>query len=187
MDLIAEGGGLRGIFTAGVLDAFMDAQFNPFKRVLGISSGALNLAYYLSQKKGVFRNSSTQLFLAPNFILFRNIFNRKKEIMDLDWFFKTIRESYPFDFEEIKKYVFYIGCTDYNTGKAIKTESKDVGELYRLLLASCATPGYYNKRLDFNSTRYVDGTLSDPVPVKSMLGPAGVSQRKSMVMNLVER
>ena len=89
--------------------------------------------------------------------------------MDLDWFFKTIRESYPFDFEEIKKYSFYIGCTDYSTGKAVKVKSKDVEELYRLLLASCATPGYYNKRLDFNSTRYVDGALADPVPVKSML------------------
>ncbi|WP_062260581.1 patatin-like phospholipase family protein [Endozoicomonas arenosclerae] len=41
--LVTEGGGQRGIFTAGVLDAFLQAEFNPFGLLIGTSSGALNL------------------------------------------------------------------------------------------------------------------------------------------------
>ncbi len=45
--LIVEGGGMRGAFTAGVLDAFLEKQFNPFDLYVGVSSGSTNLANYL--------------------------------------------------------------------------------------------------------------------------------------------
>ena len=45
--LVCEGGGQRGIFTAGVLDEFMRAQFNPFDLYFGTSAGAQNLSAYV--------------------------------------------------------------------------------------------------------------------------------------------
>lgn len=52
MALVCEGGGQRGIFTAGVLDEFMRAQFNPFDLYLGTSAGAQNLSAYLCNQPG---------------------------------------------------------------------------------------------------------------------------------------
>ncbi|WP_208723428.1 patatin-like phospholipase family protein, partial [Pseudoalteromonas peptidolytica] len=42
--IIAEGGGQKGIFTAGVLDAFLEKKFTPFDLKVGVSAGAQNLA-----------------------------------------------------------------------------------------------------------------------------------------------
>lgn len=50
--LVCEGGGQRGIFTAGVLDEFMRAQFNPFDLYYGTSAGAQNLSAYLCNQPG---------------------------------------------------------------------------------------------------------------------------------------
>ncbi len=52
MALVCEGGGQRGIFTAGVLDEFMRAQFNPFHLYFGTSAGAQNLSAYLCNQPG---------------------------------------------------------------------------------------------------------------------------------------
>ncbi len=53
--LVCEGGGQRGIFTAGVLDEFMRAQFNPFDLYLGTSAGAQNLSAYICNQPGYAR------------------------------------------------------------------------------------------------------------------------------------
>lgn len=52
---MCEGGGQRGIFTAGVLDEFMRAQFNPFDLYLGTSAGAQNLSAYICNQPGYAR------------------------------------------------------------------------------------------------------------------------------------
>ena len=46
--LVVEGGALRGVFSTGLLDGFLEAQFNPFDLFIGVSSGASNLAAYLA-------------------------------------------------------------------------------------------------------------------------------------------
>jgi predicted patatin/cPLA2 family phospholipase len=58
--LVVEGGGMRGIFTAGVLDAFLQERFNPFNLFIGVSAGAVSIASYLSgQYQRYYRLSST--------------------------------------------------------------------------------------------------------------------------------
>ncbi|TGC43164.1 patatin-like phospholipase family protein, partial [Salmonella enterica] len=52
MALVCEGGGQRGILTAGGLDEFMRAQFNPFHLYFGTSAGAQNLSAYLCNQPG---------------------------------------------------------------------------------------------------------------------------------------
>uniref|UniRef100_UPI0018F8A4AD patatin-like phospholipase family protein n=2 Tax=Enterobacterales TaxID=91347 RepID=UPI0018F8A4AD len=53
--LVCEGGGQRGIFTAGVLDEFQRASFNPFDLMLGTSAGAQNLSAYICGQPGYAR------------------------------------------------------------------------------------------------------------------------------------
>ena len=50
--LVAEGGGQRGAFTAGVLDSWLISNFNPFGILIGTSAGAQNIASYLSKQTG---------------------------------------------------------------------------------------------------------------------------------------
>jgi hypothetical protein len=52
MALIAEGGGQRGIFTAGVLDAWLENDFDPFDLFIGTSAGSQNITSFLSRQKG---------------------------------------------------------------------------------------------------------------------------------------
>ncbi|MEW6335613.1 MAG: patatin-like phospholipase family protein, partial [Thermodesulfobacteriota bacterium] len=50
--LVVEGGALRGVFSAGLLDAFIEARFDPFDLYLGVSSGASNIAAFLARMGG---------------------------------------------------------------------------------------------------------------------------------------
>ena len=49
--LVIQGGTLRTIFTAGVLDGFMSLRFFPFQYMVGVSGGAMCLAYYVSRQR----------------------------------------------------------------------------------------------------------------------------------------
>lgn len=53
MALVCEGGGQRGIFTAGVLDEFQRARFNPFDLMIGTSAGAQNLSAFICGQPGL--------------------------------------------------------------------------------------------------------------------------------------
>jgi len=50
--LVAEGGGQRGIFTAGVLDTWLDAGHDPFDILIGTSAGSQNLTSFVARQKG---------------------------------------------------------------------------------------------------------------------------------------
>ena len=68
--LVCEGGGQRGIFTAGVLDEFMRAQFNPFDLYFGTSAGAQNLSAYVCNQPGyarkvIMRYTTSKEFFNP--------------------------------------------------------------------------------------------------------------------------
>lgn len=63
--LVVEGGGMRGAFTSGVLDAFLQQQFNPFDLCVGVSSGSTNVANYLAAQQG----RTLQIYLDHPFAL----------------------------------------------------------------------------------------------------------------------
>ena len=90
--LVVEGGALRGVFSTGLLDAFLEARFNPFDLFIGVSSGASNLAAYLAGMIGRNRNIYMDYSLRPDFISYPK-FLRGGHLLDLDWLWDiTIRE-----------------------------------------------------------------------------------------------
>lgn len=95
--LVVEGGALRGVFSTGVLDGFLEAGFHPFDFFIGVSSGASNLAAYLAGMKGRNRKIYLDYSLRPEFISLAR-FLRGGHLMDLDWLWEiTIREICPPD------------------------------------------------------------------------------------------
>ena len=61
--IVVEGGAMRGVFSAGVLDLFHEERFHPFDLALGVSAGACNLASHLAGQHGRNRRAKLQLRL----------------------------------------------------------------------------------------------------------------------------
>lgn len=90
--LIAEGGGQRGIFTAGVLDAWLDGGFDPFDIFIGTSAGSQNLSSFLARQKGYAKRLIRGLSRHKRFYrLGRGLVGGN--VVDLDWYFEQTRQG----------------------------------------------------------------------------------------------
>lgn len=168
--LIVEGGALRGIFSTGVLDAFLEAGFNPFDLFVGVSSGASNLAAYLAGMIGRNARIYTDYSLRPEFIDLGR-FLRGGHLLDLDWLWAiTIREI-RLDLGRIygTGKDFIVVMTEVDTGRAHYhvTGAEDLEES---LKASSAMPVFYRGHPTIEARRMTDGGVADPIPVDYAIG-----------------
>lgn len=163
--LVVEGGALRGVFSTGLLDGFLEADFNPFDLYIGVSAGASNLAAYLAGMKG--RNGRIYLdySLRPEFIDFGR-FLRGGHLLDLDWLWEiTIREI-RLDLAAIyaRQKPFVVVLTDVLTGQAVYRQTA-AEDLEHTLKASSAIPLLYRRYPEVDGRPSTDGGISDAIPV----------------------
>lgn len=167
--LIAEGGGQRGIFTAGVLDSWLHAGFNPFDLLIGTSAGAQNLTSYMTCQKGFGHHSITSLTRQPKFFkLHRALIG--KHAVDLDWYFDQVEKSenklnYGCGEERLKERQLLFSATKEDDRSAQFFEPTRHNWL-TVLKASSALPVLYKRGVKINNDYYVDGGLSAPIPVE---------------------
>ncbi|HHY20414.1 MAG TPA: patatin family protein [Bacilli bacterium] len=168
--LVLEGGGMRGIYTAGVLEAFMENNFYvPY--VIGVSAGACQGASYLSRQKG--RNSRAMLDFIddPRYLSYKN-YLRNRELFGMDLLFDEIpNQLLPFDFKTFHEVQdrFYIGTTDMETGEALYFEKNDFpNETLHFLRASSSLP-FIAHPYKFQEKLLLDGGLADPIPIKKSI------------------
>ena len=164
--MIVEGGGMRGIFTAGVLDAFLNASFNPFDMYFGVSSGAATLSSYLARQSGRHFRIFTKFACQPEFMSFRKMMSGGS-YMDLDWLWDTVEENEPLNIPIIDQHLedkeCYIVCTGVNTGKPVYLTPK--GQNWILYLkASSAIPVLYRNFPYIDNEPMADGGVMDPIP-----------------------
>jgi predicted patatin/cPLA2 family phospholipase len=177
--LIVEGGAMRGVFSTGVLDGFLDANFNPFDLYLGVSSGSTNIAAYLAEMNGRNHIIYTDFSLRQEFIQYVRFF-RGGHLIDLDWLWDiTIREI-RLDLQTIyaKQKPFIVVLTDVQSGRAVYklTSAQD---LEHVIKSSCAVPLYYRHYLDVDGRPMTDGGLADALPVREAIR---LGARKIMVI-----
>ncbi|WP_245883895.1 patatin-like phospholipase family protein [Vibrio albus] len=167
--LVAQGGGQRGIFTAGVLDAFLLSDFDPFDSFYGTSAGALNLSPYLCQQPGLAKAFIMDLTTTPEFFhLFSYI--RRKQQMNLDWALEQIKH-YPYKLDldmgkrTLKRREAYAAVTNTAT---LRDEYLPIihHQWFDILRATCAIPGLYYHPVKIGDTEYVDGGVSAAIPVQ---------------------
>src|SRR5690554_1035028 len=119
VELIIEGGGMRGAYTSGVLDFFLDNNII-FKDIIGVSSGLAVALSYVSKQRG--RNLEVFTRFANDKRYFGvESFIKTGSIFGLDFIFKTIPEQIiPFDYDTYHKLEvnLYAVVTDIQTGKA---------------------------------------------------------------------
>ncbi len=149
--LIAEGGGQRGIFTAGVLDAWLEQNYDPFDLFIGTSAGSQNLTSYLARQKGYAKRLIRGLSRNKRFFqLGRGLMG--KHIVDLDWYFdKTKEVNRAIDFKTAKTSLgereLLITATNARDRKAYYLSPTGEEHQWReLLKASSALPFLYKLR-----------------------------------------
>lgn len=164
--LVLEGGGMRGAFSAGVLDFFLDNDII-FSRVYGVSIGACHACSYLSrQRRRAFKvvadyiNDSRYMSWA-NLLVHGDLFPP-------EFVYHTIPDKLePFDYDEFAAYEgeFYAVATDCRTGKPAYLR---VSELHRdvdAVRASASLPGL-SRIVRYRGGDYLDGGVVDSIPVK---------------------
>ena len=162
--LVVEGGGMRGIFAAGVLDCFLENKFDPFDIYIGASAGACNLASHLGKQHGRNYRCYTDYMLRPDFFSFKK-YLKGGHYMDLDWFWDYVTEVEPLNTKNASKKDFYVTVTNVQTGEAEYLRAS-VENLFDSLKASSAVPLMYRKNIQIEGKNYIDGGVADPIPVE---------------------
>jgi predicted patatin/cPLA2 family phospholipase len=164
--LVVEGGAMRGIFAAGALDVFLEQRFFPFDLVLGVSVGASNALSFLAGQHGRTRRCFLDQMSRPEFIdPWRGV--RGGHWMDLDWLWDAIEREDPLDRRAAAAcgIEYALVATSVETGAARYLTPK-ADDMLEALKASCALPLLYRKTVTLDGEQFVDGGLSDPIPVR---------------------
>lgn len=164
--LVLEGGAMRGLYTAGVLDAFMDNNIN-IDGIIGVSAGALFGANYFSNQKGRALRYNKKYCKDKRYISI-NSFIKTGNIVNKDFaFYKITKELDPFDdktFVETNK-DYYVTVTNVENGQAeyINIKNSTINNL-EVLRATSAMP-LVSQMVNINNNLYLDGAISDSIPV----------------------
>ncbi|RFU64808.1 patatin-like phospholipase family protein [Peribacillus glennii] len=177
--LVLEGGGMRGVFTAGVIRYLMEQEiFIPY--VIGVSAGACNGSSYISRQIERNRITNIDFIRHPEYISIKR-FLKKRELFGMDFIFdKLPNELAPFDFETFNhaKEEFVVGATDCITGDPVYFEKSSFKkDILTILRASSSLP-MMAPIINFHGKHLMDGGISDPIPIRK-------SQQDGNVKNVV--
>ena len=196
--LIIEGGGLRGIFAAGVIDYFLDNNII-FKNVIGVSAGACHACSYVSGQRGRSYAVSTDYLDDKRYMSFDNL-RKTGDLFGADFIYHTIPEElYPLDNEAFKKsgISFKAAVTNCETGMPEYLDVKDLIEDVDVVRASSSLP-MLARMVEINGNLYMDGGIADSVPVEAseymgfkknvviLTRPAGYRKGKEKMIKLVQ-
>ena len=164
--LVLEGGGLKGVYTAGVLDFFMDKELW-FKNCYGVSMGACNLCSYISRQRGRALAVSVDYIDDPNYCGIRPLIT-SGDIFNVKMAYEEIPlELNPFDFEAAAAYPgnAYAVVTNVETGRPEYLRINDLKENLISVRASASMP-LVSRTVMINGKGYLDGGISDFIPIR---------------------
>lgn len=164
--LILEGGGMRGVFTSGVLDNFMERGIR-FPYTIGVSAGACNGLSYMSGQRGRSKYCNINLLEEHRYISLKNLLLRGN-IMDFELLFREIPERlYPYDYEAYAccSEKFEMVTTSCATGKACYFEEKNnPARIIEIVRASSSLP-FVSPIASVDGAPMMDGGVSDSIPL----------------------
>ena len=164
-NLVLEGGSMRGMFTAGVLDFLMDEEILP-ARVIGVSAGALNAYNYAAGMRGRVIYLSTKYCDNWHYYSLRSLL-LKGSAFDVDYVYRRIMyELDPFDFDAFYDSPLRFTCitTSVETGEADYHELSDLRVEMDYIRASASIP-LLAKTVYIDGKMLLDGGISDSVPI----------------------
>lgn len=195
--IILEGGGLRGVFTAGVVDLFIEKGVG-FDVLIGVSAGACHGCSLLSKQKGRAYAVTTDYLDNKEFLSFKN-FLKTGDLFGPEMLYGKIpRELYPIDNEAFLKgkTEFYAAVTNCVTGEAEYKRINDLVGDMEFVHASGSLP-LVAREVYLNGVPYLDGGIADSVPIRQsekagcnknvvvLTQPKGFRLKKSKALPLV--
>ena len=167
--LVLEGGSLRTLFTAGVLDVFMENELY-FSDVMGVSAGSLCGVNYLSRQIGRTRTFNVDYVDDKHYLGVRNLLLHH-QIFNFDYMFgKMSRELIPLDTETFlaSPIRFTAVATELETGEPRYFDKETCSDIFGALRASCSMP-MVSKAVPLAGKRYLDGGCSNAIPYQKAL------------------
>ena len=196
--LIMEGGAMRGMFTCGVTDVFLEEGIT-FDAAAGISAGACLGCNFKSRQAGRAIRYNKRYSRDPRFCSFKSLV-KTGDLYGADFCYRELPEVLdPFDnkaFEE-NPMAFYIGATDVDTGEIRYHKCTDGGQKDLLWMRASASMPLVSRIVEADGYRMLDGGIVDPVPYRYMekLGydrnvyiltqPKGFRKEKSSALPLI--
>lgn len=168
--LILEGGGMRGSYTAGVLDAFLDIGLH-MQDIIGVSAGAANGISYVSEQRGrnltIYNTCINRKYLSTwNFLTTGSFFGMKYV------FYEVTRNIIPFDYDRFKnsKKRLTIVATNVEDGKPFYKQLTDLEQDadMKYLCATAAIP-MASTIVKVEGYKLMDGGASDSIPIEYSL------------------
>ena len=165
--LVLEGGGMRVVFTIGVLDYLMDADIT-FPYGIGVSAGAGHGMSFLSRQRGRAKKTAIDMLEKYQYIGLKHLW-QNQAIFDQDFLYDRVpNEILPFDYDTAfnNPMRFEIVTTNCRTGYAeYHTECRDRNRLLTLCKASAALP-FVAPICPLDGVPMLDGGITDPIPVE---------------------
>ena len=166
--LVLEGGGLRGVFTSGVIDCFLDKDIS-FDYVIGVSAGSCNAFEFVGKQRGYVRSCMIQKNPMNSFFGVPQMVGSHK-LVDLDKVFNDYAEKYGFDYENFVRsdQEWEMVVSNVETGKPEYMNTHDVERAKLIGIASCSMPGL-TPIVDIDGKKYLDGGICDSIPLERAL------------------
>lgn len=168
--LVLEGGGMRGVFTSGVLDWMIDHGIT-FPYLVGVSAGSSNALSFAAHQRGRGKYVFADLQVERHYLGIRNIF-RHHSIMDMHLLYHELPETlWPYDYEAYRVNPMRVESvvTDCVTGKAVYLEEKqDAGRIIDIVRASSSLP-FVCPIAYVDGRPMLDGGIADSIPLARAL------------------
>lgn len=163
--LVLEGGAMRGMYTAGVLDVFLDKNIK-VDGIIGVSAGVLFGVNYCSKQRGRAIRYNKKYCRNKNYMSLYSLLTTGNLINKQFAFYDVPLKHDIFDIKEYKKSKtkFYATVTNVETGLAEYIVLDDIIEQMEVLRATGAMP-YVSEIVEYDGKKYLDGALADSIPI----------------------
>jgi predicted patatin/cPLA2 family phospholipase len=165
--LVLEGGGLRGVYTSGVLRYFMEKNLY-FPYVIGVSMGACNAANYMSKQPERNRTVNISFVNDRRYLSYLRLFTGG-ELFGMDFIFDTIpNKLVPYDYDTFykNKSKCVTVVTDCVKGIPLYYEKAELGEDYLKVLRASSSLPFVSKPVTYKGRVLMDGGMTDSIPVR---------------------
>lgn len=164
--LVLEGGGMRGMFTAGVIDEMMENDI-PIDGVVGVSAGATFGCNYKSKQIGRVLRYNVRFKDEPRYMGLRSLLKTGDWVGSEYAYHIMPFEMDPVDFDTYKNnpMEFHVVCTDVDTGEAVYHQLPVIDHQEIDWIRASASLPFVSKPVTIGNRRLLDGGMSDSIPL----------------------
>lgn len=198
--IVVEGGGMRGIYGAGVLDVLLENDIKA-DGLIGVSAGAIHGCSFVSGQKGRSIRYNLKYSRDPRYMSMRSLI-RTGDIFGMDFCYRELPETLdPFDNEtfESSSTEYYVTCTDVETGQPVYHRCPSLrGDRIDWVRASASMP-LASRIVELDGKKLLDGGVADSIPVMAfrkmgfkkdlviLTRPEGYRKKQNPMLPLIRR